>query len=196
MRKLFNYAFLLLAGPFLLAGCLPEEGEEALKYKGPEVVEFKNQYLGVLSTVLQSKGILTSPASTVQTDSSRTITPRAYRLNATTTLGARTVDSVLVQLVGPQRSTETVVNFEVVSTSTAVKGTDYTFDARHANNTVTIPANSSQGYILIRPIAGGSAPGTTKRIILKLTGNQELHASPNYDNFYLSIYQPTTEQQL
>ncbi|WP_210486671.1 hypothetical protein [Rufibacter aurantiacus] len=199
MRKIFRYAFLLIAGAFLLAGCLPEEGEEALKYQGPSVVEFKNQTLGKLTSVLRREGVLTVPAANVQTDTSRFITPTAYAHTSAagtrTTFSARAVDSVLVQLVGPQKSTETVLNFEVLSTSTAVQGTDYTFDDSNANGKVVIPANKSQGYILIRPIAGGSAPGSTRSIILRLNGNEELKASPNYDTFYVSIYQPTAAQQ-
>ncbi|MFB9865341.1 hypothetical protein [Rufibacter immobilis] len=200
MRKIFRNALLTIAGTFLLASCLPEDNEEALKYDGPDVVEFKNQTLGQLATVLRGQGILTVPAANVQTDTTRFITPTAYTYTnpttaARTSFNARSVDSVLVQLVGPHRSTETVLNFEVLSSSTAVQGTDYAFDASNANGKVVIPANKSQGYILIRPIAVSSAPGTTRSVVLRLTGNEEIKASPNYDTFYLNIYRPTVAQQ-
>jgi hypothetical protein len=191
MKKILNYAFILLAGTFSLASCLPEDNEEALKYQGPTYVEFKNQTLGVLASTLRSRGVVTS---TAQTDSSRVIAAKQFSVTSgnppvTTTTAARTVDSVLVQLVGPQKSTPTEVKFEVIAGSTAIQGTDYTLDASNAGNKVVIPANSSFGYILLKPIVGGSAAGTTKRVGFKLLDG-EVKASPNYDTFYVSIFQP------
>ncbi|WP_048919228.1 hypothetical protein [Rufibacter radiotolerans] len=190
MKKILNYAFLLLAGTFLLASCLPEENEEALKYQGSTYVEFKNQTLGILASTLRARGVVTS---TAQTDSSRVIAAKQYSTTSgttTTTTAARTVDSVLVQLVGPHRSTPTEVTFEVIAGSTAVQGTDFTLDAANTGNKVVIPANSSFGYILLKPIVGGSAAGTTKRVGFKLLDAGEVKASPNYDTFYVSIFQP------
>ncbi|GAB2529327.1 hypothetical protein [Rufibacter soli] len=189
MKKILNYAFILLAGTFSLASCLPEDNEEALKYQGPTYVEFKNQTLGVLASTLRARGVVTS---TAQTDSSRVIAAKQYSTTSgttTTTTAARTVDSVLVQLVGPQKSTPTEVKFEVIAGATAIQGTDYTLDASNTGNKVIIPANSSFGYILLKPIVGGSAAGTTKRVGFKLLDG-EVKASPNYDTFYVSIFQP------
>ncbi|AMM51307.1 hypothetical protein TH61_09175 [Rufibacter sp. DG15C] len=170
---------------FGLTSCFEEEDKS---YSGPTVVEFKNHTLGMTTAALRSKGVVQLTGLT-QTDTSRVITAKQYSTGTPPVVtSARTVDTVLVQLVGPQRPTATEVSFEVLPTSTAVEGTDYTFDAMSANKKIVIAPNTSHGLILIKPI---SIPGTaTKRIILRLKGSGDVAVSPNYDTFYLSIYQP------
>ena len=60
--------------------------------------------------------------------------------------GDNDLDSIEVQLIGPQRSSAIEVNFELdETTNQAVEGVH--FDFVTTNGTVTIPANSSSGYI-------------------------------------------------
>jgi hypothetical protein len=121
--------------------------------------------------------------------------PPVYRLKANPTLAAnaRTTDTILVQLVGPQRSTPTVVNYTVrpatatVNPTTAVEGVNYDFRVKNARS-FTIPANSSAGYILV-DIKGGvmTTAGATVRLTIDLVGASDAAASVNYNKFILTI---------
>lgn len=173
MKKYIFYTFIVSIVSIYLSGCLPEKAEDALIYKGPTVVEIKNQTLGVLATVLTAKGVYTS---TSQTDSSRTVL-----------LNSRGIDSILVQLVGSQSSSPTVINYSVRSTSTAVEGTNYNFIPSTAR-TVTIPANSSSAYIQVAMIPNSlTTSGTTRTVIIDLLGNSTILPSANYKKFILTI---------
>lgn len=173
MKKYILYIFIVSVFSIYFCGCLPKKAEDTLIYKGSTVVEVKNQTLGVLGTVLTPKGIYTS---TAQTDSSRTVL-----------LNSRGVDSVLVQLVGPQSSSSTVLNYSVRSTSTAVEGTNYNFVPVNAR-TVTIPANSSSTYIQVAMIPNSlTTIGTTRTVIIDLLGNSTILPNPNFSKFVLTI---------
>lgn len=188
MKNKIKYLFLFLTSLTALSSCFPEEAEEALKYNGPTVVEFKNHTLGMVNNAplgLDYRGILSTTGST-QTDSTRFVSIMGYSPSATRTVNPRTMDTVLVQLVGPQRSTATELNFEVMSTSTALEGTHYTLEPAGARM-VTIPANSSVGRILIRPIAGGFTGTERKRLDLRLLGADNAAANKNYDTFYVTM---------
>jgi len=116
-------------------------------------------------------------------------TPPVYRLASDPTLAAnaRGTDSIMVQLVGPQRSTPTVINYTVRPASTAVEGADYNFIPANAR-TVTIPANSSSAYILVNiPQKAVGAPITSVKLILDLQGASDAAASANYNKFLLTI---------
>jgi len=193
MKISFKYILSVLVSGVMLSGCLPDPAEEALAYQGPTVVEFKNHTLGMVNNAtfgLDYRGILSSSGST-QTDSSRVISLAGYSVTnsegrVTRVISPRTVDTIFVQLVGPQRSAETVVNFEVKTTSTAVEGTDYTLEPADTR-TVTIPANSSQGRILIRPNAASFTGTERKRLDLRLVGAENATPNPNYDTFYVTM---------
>lgn len=162
---------LFLAVCVMTFSCLPEDH---LEYSGPTLVEFKNYTLGQLTSVLTAKGVSNSSSTGTQTDSSRTVF-----------VNVRGTDTVLVQLVGPQRNEPTVINYSVRSTSTAVEGTHYNFKPTGARS-VTIPANSSFGYILMEIIPGSVTSGTVNTKI-DLLGNETIKANPNYDAFIVTI---------
>lgn len=173
MKKIILYFISILSFCEFLSSCLPEKAEDALVYKGPTVVEIKNQTLGVLATVLTPKGIYTS---TAQTDSSRSVL-----------LNSRGIDSILVQLVGPQSSSPTVLNYSVRSTSTAIEGTNYNIVPASAR-TLTIPANSSSAYIQVAMIPNSlTTVGTTRTVIIDLLGNATTLPNPNYSKFIITI---------
>jgi len=172
MKKIISYITVVIAAFAVLTGCLPEKADTALEYHGPTEIEFKNFTLGQLTAVLNLKGISTAAAD-AQTDTTHTAL-----------INVRTTDSLLVQLVGPQVSTPTVVSYTVRPASTAVEGTHYNFNPAGAR-TVTIPANSSSAYILINPVAN-SIPvvGNSVMLIVDLTGAGAILPSHNFKSFY------------
>jgi hypothetical protein len=173
MKKTFIYALLGFLAVTALNGCLPKDHNV---YDGPNLVEFKNQTLGINSAVLATRGIATSPATQVQTDVSRTIL-----------INTRVVDTVYVQLIGPQQSAATVVNFSPTAGNTAVEGTNYNFRPAGARN-LTIPANSSVGYLLVDVIANSIATvGDTRTLSIDLLGASNISPSPNYKKFNILL---------
>jgi hypothetical protein len=175
MKKNFLKIFFIAITGIAATSCLPED---ELTYEGPTVVEFKNHTLGKVNAFLDAQGIVRTPSTQVQNDSSRTIL-----------MNVRTTDTVYVQLVGPQLSTATEVDFTLRSSGTnmAVEGTHFNFVPAN-NRKVTIPANSSVGYLLIRPVAN-SLPtvGDLRAIRLDLKGNAAIKANPNYDSFIVTL---------
>ncbi|WP_210466636.1 hypothetical protein [Rufibacter roseolus] len=204
MKISFKHIFLLLASGVVFSSCLPDPAEKALVYNGPTVVEFKNHTLGMVASSataahgLDFRGILSNTGNG-QTDSSRVISLMGYTIPATSTaprrdISARTVDTVYVQLVGPQRSTTTEVKFEVFpapnaagTITGAVEGTDYTLEGGNSNKVVTIPANSSVGYIYLRGNAASFTGREKKRVGLRLLGAPDASPNPNYDAFYVTM---------
>ncbi|MDT3405226.1 hypothetical protein [Mucilaginibacter terrae] len=208
MKRNLYIAGLVTALAAVFTGCLPDKAEDALIYKGPTVVEFKNHTVGQVDTILNRKGVYTC---TAQTDSSRSVnqdfiaykaaaaTPNTlscvaaantnYRLAADPTRAAnpRVTDSILVQLVGPQSANPTVINYTVRPTSTAVEGVNYNFRTPGARS-VTIPANKSAAYILIDiPQGVLTTANTSRQLILDLVGNSEVQPSANFKKFLLTI---------
>jgi len=171
MKKIISYITIVLTVSVILSGCLPEQDDKRLVYKGPTEVEFKNFTAGQLSAVLNLKGISTTAAD-AQTDTTHAIL-----------IHIRTTDSLLVQLVGPQSSSPIVVSYTVRSTSTAVEGTNYNFLPAGAR-TVTIPANSSSAYILINPVANSIPAAGSVRLIVDLVGAPNIAPSFNFKSFY------------
>jgi hypothetical protein len=207
MKKNIIYSIFGGLAIAITAGCLPKDHNT---YTGATVVEFKNHTRGVIDTALNRRGVY---SCTAQTDSSRSVNESAiaYKATATTpntltcvTAGgstyrlvanpalaanARTTDSILVQLIGPQRSTPTVVNYTIRPTSTAVEGTHYSFRTAGARS-VTIPANSSAAYILVDIKPGAlTTAGSSVRLILDMQGASDAPATPNYNKFLLTIRQ-------
>jgi hypothetical protein len=99
-----------------------------------------------------------------------------------------------VNLVGPQRTTDTVIKYAVVpgetfqtknattgaiiiDGKTAVQGTHFT-----TTGTLTIPANSNFGILEVNILNPGTALDTERLIVLELEGNEtaKLPANPNY----------------
>lgn len=172
--KLKNIAFLLLAST-ALTSCLPEDKTE---YKDETLVEIKNPTLGMLTAVLNTRGIVTAPAAQVQGVLSKGVL-----------INTRTADTILVQLVGPQKSTPVTVTYSVAGTGTnpAVEGTHYNFATAGAR-TVTIPANSSVGYLIVRPVANSIATvGDIRTFSINLVSANDAKVSPNYATFAYSL---------
>jgi hypothetical protein len=174
MKNKLKHFCLFLASAAALTSCMPDPEEEALVYKGPGIVEFKNHTLGVISSVLDAKGIARTAGFT-QTDSSRTVL-----------INKRVTDTVFVQLVGPHRGSATDLNFDVQTTSTAVEGVHYSFRPA-GNKKVIIPENSSRGIILVDVIPNSLIGTETVKLSLSLQGNQEIKPSKNYDSFHITF---------
>src|SRR5579872_4805065 len=130
MKKIISYITIVFAAGIIFTGCLPEKDSTRLEYKGPTVVEFKNFTAGQIATLkrsdgsgLESNASLTGRGISTSAADAQTDTTHAIHIGSPSPTGfIRATDSVLVQLVGPQRSTPTVINYTVRSTSTAVEG--------------------------------------------------------------------------
>ncbi|HEX8609408.1 MAG TPA: hypothetical protein VF679_12275 [Pedobacter sp.] len=168
MKKIFLYGLTLFGLSLSIAGCMPKDD---LEYDGPNVVEFKNH--------LQSRLAASLPAGATANGA----------LTRTVRVTTRPTDTIYVQLVGPQQSSPIDLNFSVAATSTAVAGTHY--NLRPLGTTkVTIPANSSVGYLLTDMVATSipvATPATTYTLIYNLIGNEQIKASPNYSTFTLTL---------
>jgi hypothetical protein len=100
-----------------------------------------------------------------------------------------------VNLVGAPRKTATVVNYGAITNYTligtppanntaAVAGTHYTA----LSGSVTIPADSSFGYVNVPILDPGAGTGT-RELVLKLNGNSDVKANRNYSVVGLRISQ-------
>jgi hypothetical protein len=99
--------------------------------------------------------------------------------------GKRIKDSIRVNLVGPQLSTPITVNFAVDPSSTAVAGTHY---ALITTSSVTIPANSSFGFIYFEVIDDNVLPGEIWKLKINLTSSDaNTTISSKYGVFTRSI---------
>jgi hypothetical protein len=99
--------------------------------------------------------------------------------------GNRIKDSIRVNLVGPQKNTPINVPFSIDPASTAVAGTHY---AMITTNSVTIPANSSFGFIYFEVIDDNILPGELWKLKFSLTGNDaNATVSSQYGVFTRSI---------
>ncbi len=140
MKKYFLNTFIAAALVAGLSACFEKPN---LSYSGPTVVEF-------------DAAVTTAPA-----------VGRTFPLIATTN-GAGQL-TTRVNLVGPQRATESVIKIGVdAAASTAVEGTHY----RILNNkTATIPAQSSFGTVTIEILRVPAQANTTLTLVLLLEGN-------------------------
>lgn len=174
MKKILSNILALFVVTILaITGCMPDKAEEALKYQGASVAEIKNHSLGKLAALLTAQGYYTT---TAQTDSTRTVL-----------LNTKGADTIFVQLVGPQVSTAQTLDFNVRASSTAVEGTNYNF-VPTGTRKVTIPANSSVGYIITSLIPNSIATvGTSRILAIDLVGNTALPVNPNYNKFILTM---------
>jgi len=97
-----------------------------------------------------------------------------------TTTTAPKNDSILVQLVGKQRTVGTKVNFTINAASTAVVTTDYVITTP---SPVTIPANSSSVWIKFTLNKVSAA----KKLIVDLTDGDNVTPNPNFKTFTFSL---------
>lgn len=124
----------------------------------------------------------------VEIDEATTVSGLAIIKTYTRTLdGVGIKDSLRVNLVGPQRDAAVNVAFSIDAASTAVAGTDYTMST--TGGTVTIPPNSSYGYIKFLVLDDNIAPSTTtKDLKVSLTsGGEGVIVSTNYATFTRKI---------
>lgn len=91
-------------------------------------------------------------------------------------IGTTASTTVAVQLIGPQRSSDLTIDFQVAGTSTAVAGTHYNIAT---SSPVTIPAGSSSATIQINVVAGSLNPGQEVRLDLELLGGQGVEPAEN-----------------
>lgn len=98
-------------------------------------------------------------------------------------------DSILVQLVGAQRSEPTSIGYVIDATkSTAVENINYRI--LETKGTVTIPANSSSAYLKFEILEGIPATVSATQnypLVLTLVGNDLLKPSENYKTFTVNI---------
>jgi hypothetical protein len=118
-------------------------------YNGPDVVEFANPATGTLTRTL-----------TVPT-------------------GGTLADSILVQLVAPQRTTATNVNFTIDAAST-ILSSEYTVTSP---SPVSIAASSSSTWVKFR----FNKPPASRTLIVTLTGGDNVGASVNWRTFTYTI---------
>lgn len=176
MKKISLYIFSFLLLTISMVGC---QEEREIIYTGPSVVEFKNHILG-RNAAYRPAGVFANGTGTPMTLVSRHVS-----------VNNRGRDSILVQLVGPQSASDIVINFGVGTMDVppaqqntlvpAVEGTHFNFV--NPGKTVTIPANSSSGWILIDPIPGSTTAGNQYYLALDLLGNDQVSPSHNYSRF-------------
>lgn len=93
---------------------------------------------------------------------------------------------VRVNLVGPPRSTDTELDFEIMpSLTTAVEGVHYA----PVTGKYIIPANSNFGEITIQILNPGTASSTTRDLALQLISGPDVFASDNYKIIVLRVSQ-------
>lgn len=101
--------------------------------------------------------------------------------------GASSTSTILVQLVGPQQSSPITVPYTIdAANTTAVLGTNYTSST---SGTVTIPANSSSGSIVL---TGSYANNTASKKLVLVLGDGTVAASPNYKTCTVTFSTTTT----
>jgi hypothetical protein len=153
--KNFYYIGIVIVTLISLISCVKDTTNTT--YNGPDLVEFANpNYIAPLNPI----------AKTVSTTSIVVGSPRA--------------DSMFIQLVGPQRSTDTKVNFEIDALSTAVAGTDYTLTTP---SPAIILANTSgvKVRVTINKVTA------QKRIIFNITSGDNVTPSANFKTFTFTL---------
>ncbi len=85
------------------------------------------------------------------------------------TAGDDDLDSLEIQLIGAQSSSDITFDFELDATNEAVEGVHIDFVT--TGGTGTIPANSSVGYIYFRVISDNFSPSDEIDLVINLTGS-------------------------
>lgn len=144
-----NFIYTLIL--FFVIGSLVSCTKDFTKtvYSGPDVVEFANPGTGVLT---------------------RTVT---------VTAGTPLADSVLVQLVGPQRTTNTNVTFTVDPSST-ILASEYTLVSP---SPVVITPGTSSTWVKFR----FTKPPASRTLLLNLTGGDGVQTSQNWKLFTYTV---------
>ncbi|WP_134087925.1 hypothetical protein [Olivibacter sp. XZL3] len=167
MKRICIHIFIVGSLFVLCSACRKERD---LSYQGPTVVEFSNPATG---TTVKTMGP-TIGGSSLKGDNPA-IPIRGDR------------DSVLIQLVGPQRNDPVDIYYEVIP-ATAVEGVDFQIIGEPGS--VTIESNSSATAIYLRLLNRDTNPASIKNVAFRITGTNQSDVSPsaNYSSFTANIF--------
>ena len=149
IMKKSSYSFLVMLAIGVISMTACTKDLTKTIYSGPDVVEFANPATGSLT---------------------RTVTVPT---------GGSLADSILVQLVGPQRTTATTVTFTVDAAST-ILSSEYTITSP---SPVTIAANSSSTWVKFR----FNKPPASRTLRVTLTGGDKVGVSENWKTFTYTV---------
>ena len=167
MKRICIHTCLLLNIVWLFLACRKERD---LSYQGATVVEFSNPITGTNSKVMGPTiggGTLLGDNPSIPIKGDR--------------------DSVLIQLVGAQRTTPIRINYEVIA-GTAVEGVDFEIVGERGH--VTIEPNQSAAAIYMRLMNAEINPTAIKTVQFRIvdTDQTDIKPSANYSSFSVSIF--------
>ncbi len=172
----------------LFSSCIKEEKKH---FNGNTVIEFDAAVLNTATTPY--KYFVTTRVPVYGLTVSATNSPTLITRSLTTPVKLR------VNLVGPQFTTDQVINYQVFTpvpvppdttrvpvspNMLGVSGTHYT-----TSGTFTIPANSSFGEIIINIVNPGVSSTNPREVHLELVGNADVKPSENYKRVAIRISQ-------
>jgi hypothetical protein len=182
---------LLFAGIGLFASSCIKDDE--VKFTG-SVVEFDAAVMNTNNAYMLPPDSIAFPILTRMPAIGRAVNTGDAMLTRTTTAPV----SLRVNLVGAQRKQATTVNYRTVNMNEykllgvasnlneqAQPGTHYTA----LSGTLTIPADSSFGYINVPLMNSGVSSTTPREIVLMLTGGTDVTPSRNYKVVGLRVSQ-------
>ncbi|QNL48230.1 hypothetical protein H8S90_15650 [Olivibacter sp. SDN3] len=167
MKRIWIHTYILLIMIGLFSACRKERD---LSYQGATVVEFSNPITGT-----NTKALGASIGGGDLLGDNPSITIKGNR------------DSVLIQLVGPQRDAPIQVNYELLD-GTAEEGVD--FEIIGERGYVTIEPNTSSASIYLRLLNEDTDPSAVKNLQIRITDTDQADVMPsaNYSTFSLSIF--------
>lgn len=167
MKRICIQIFILGSLFVLCSACRKERD---LSYQGPTVVEFSNPATGTTVKIMGP----TIGGSSLKGD------------NPAIPIGGDR-DSVLIQLVGPQRNNPVEVYYEVIP-GTALEGVD--FQVIGEPGSVIIEPNSSAAAIYLRLLNRDTNPAAIKNVTFRITGTNQSDILPsaNYNLFTANIF--------
>jgi hypothetical protein len=176
MKK--NILFLLLGISLLCSSCIKQINKN---FTGETIVEFDATVLNSATSPYTYYVVTRIPSDGIPIPTS----------NAAITRTTTTPIQLRVNLVGPQRSSDEVISYKVMTDVTptapnmlATAGTHFT-----TGNTFTIPANSSFGYVTVNIINTGTSSTNPREVHLELLGNDNIKPSENYKRVAIRIAQ-------
>ena len=178
MKKYSFIAYIGLAS-LLFSSCIKEDVKT---FQGNPVIEFDAAVFNSVTAGF-TYPILTRAAGYGR-GVSTTLDPLITRTTSTTV-------KLRVNLVGPQRSTDEVFTYRIISDAVPVAPNALAVVATHfsASNTFTIPANTSFGEVTITVLNTGISSTTPREVHLELEGNGKVAASANYKKVAIRIAQ-------
>ena len=156
--------------------------------------------LSVGSIVKSGSGIYLGTVATIVNDTQLTLTANALAAFTRTPIRASFAngltapvfsDSILVQLVGPQRTSDIRVAYEIgeapEGTVAAIEGDNFTFE-NAVEGELTIKAGTSSGYIYLNiPESLNSTSADRVVLLINLTDDSDVAPSQNYRTFTYTI---------